>query len=116
MTTAAEGLHAAGLALEEDIRKMDAGELRATPEQRAFLMGAKNALLNQKVAESGGFPVDPTAASRQSAPTAQHSRGANGGRPENNGLADDLDGGGPFTETPVELGASTETLLAPAQD
>ncbi|MDQ0923102.1 hypothetical protein QF038_001610 [Pseudarthrobacter sp. W1I19] len=88
MTGTAEGLHAAGLVLEEDIRKMDAGELHATPEQRAFLMGAKNALLRQKTAESGGYPVDSTDADPADAPEAAQIQRTDDGRPQNTGLAD----------------------------
>ncbi|NSX37821.1 hypothetical protein HTS88_15665 [Pseudarthrobacter oxydans] len=88
MRTAAEGLKAAAEVLEEDIRKMDSGELRATPEQRAFLMGAKNALLGQRVAQTGGFPVDPAEPQESRDRPAQQGRGMDGGRPENNGLAD----------------------------
>lgn len=52
--------------------------------------------------QSGGFPVDFTRASGAAAHDAQHSQGANGGRPENNGLADTqttaFDGGHPGSQ------------------
>jgi hypothetical protein len=44
MTSVGEGLHAAALVEEEDIRKIDAGETKATAEQRAFLVGAVRGL------------------------------------------------------------------------
>jgi hypothetical protein len=87
VTAAADGLHAAGLALEEDIRKMDAGELHATPEQRAFLMGAKNAFLGQRTTESGGYPVDPPGPGATDVAETAQIQGMDGGRPENTGLA-----------------------------
>jgi hypothetical protein len=91
VTSAAEGLHAAALVLEEDIRKMDAGELHATPEQRAFLMGAKNAFLRQRTAESGGYPVDGTGPGPSDATGTGQIQGMDGGRPQNTGLADQED-------------------------
>lgn len=97
MTSASEGLHAAALVLAEDIRKVDAGEIRATPEQRAFLMGAKNAFLRQRTAESGGYPVDGTGPGSSDAPETGQIQGMDGGQPQNTGLADrvqrPLDGG-----------------------
>ena len=98
MTFTADGLYGAGLALEEDIRKMDAGELDATPEQRAFLMGAKNALLKARVAQTGGYPVDDPAATPPPTPGKPEVQGAEVFDPQNFGLAGDVDGGGPFTK------------------
>ena len=88
MITTAKGLHAAGLALEEDIRKMDAGEIQATPEQRAFLMGAKNAFLKQRVAETGGYPVDDSPATPPATAEKPEIRGAEVFDPQNLGIAD----------------------------
>jgi hypothetical protein len=106
MKSGAEGLHAAGLALEEDIRKMDAGELHATPEQRAFLLGAKNAFLRQRTAESGGYPVDGIGPGPADAPETVQIQGMDGGRPENTGLADSpepsFDGGRPASSEATE--------------
>ena len=102
MTETERGLHAAGLALDEDIRKMDAGELRATPEQRAFLMGAKNAFLKARVAESGGYPVDSTATTPPTAPDSPGIKGAEVFDPQNLVLADTesaaFDGGYPGSQ------------------
>lgn len=102
MTATANGLHAAGLALEEDIRKMDASELRATPEQRAFLMGAKNALLKQRIAESGGYAVDAPDNTPPAAAEAPGIKGAAVFDPQNLGLADTesaaFDGGEPGSQ------------------
>lgn len=96
MTT--EGLQAAAQILEDDIRRIDAGEMTASPVHRAFLAGAVKGLRRPDGMESGGFPVDQTGRHDPNDRKAQQGRGMDGGRPQNNGLADTFDGGGPFTE------------------
>ncbi|QHK19392.1 hypothetical protein GU243_06140 [Pseudarthrobacter psychrotolerans] len=54
MTTMQEALQAAAAVIEEDVRKMDAGELEATPEQRAFLIGTMRGLQVPLSVEIGG--------------------------------------------------------------
>lgn len=54
MTAMSEAFSAAAEALEEDVRKIDAGEVEATPEHRAFLAGAIKAWKRPAEAETGG--------------------------------------------------------------
>lgn len=86
MTSVREGLHAAALILEEDLRKIDAGETKATPEQRAFLAAVARGLKLPGGTVSGGFPVDSSEVGVAAGPAAQEDRCLDGGRPENTGL------------------------------
>jgi hypothetical protein len=54
MTAINQAFHAAAEALEEDLRKIDAGDLQATPERRAFLVGAIKAWKRPAVARPIG--------------------------------------------------------------
>lgn len=101
MTSPREGLRAAAGILEEDLRKIDAGEVHASPAYRAFLVGAVRGLKQPTTTESGGYPVDSgTSANTEGQEPAQAS-GLDGGRPQNTGLADQqdtaFDGGRPGT-------------------
>jgi hypothetical protein len=87
VTSAAGGLHAAALVLEEDIRKIDAGELQATPAQRAFLAGAAKGLKLPGGVESGGLQVDDAELGDSKQQPAPRAVGLDGGRPENTGIA-----------------------------
>ena len=91
MTSAEDGLHAAALVIEEDLRKIDAGEVKATPEQRAFLAGAVQGLKAPSCTESGGFPVDSADVGAPDDHPALQTNGADGGRPENTRIADRRD-------------------------
>lgn len=66
MTTMDEAFRAAALALEDDLRKIDAGEIQATPARRAFIAGAVRGwkrssaeATGQRAEETGGYSVDP---------------------------------------------------------
>lgn len=65
MTSAREGLNAAAHVLEEDIKKIDAGELKATAGQRAFLAGAVKGLKLSGGTESCTGAPTPTAQPEQ---------------------------------------------------
>jgi hypothetical protein len=88
VTSTAAGLHAAALILEEDVRKIDAGELEATPAQRAFLAGAAKGLKLPGSVESSGLPVDDAEPGNSKQRPAPRAVGLDGGRPENTGLAE----------------------------
>lgn len=49
-----DALHEAAVALEEDIRQIDSGEVEATPARRAFLAGAIRAWKQPRENENGG--------------------------------------------------------------
>jgi hypothetical protein len=59
LTAMNEAFHAAAAKLEDDVRKIDAGEIEATAEHRAFLTGAIKAWKRPAGVETGGYPVDP---------------------------------------------------------
>lgn len=99
MTSVGESLHAAALVLEADIRMIDAGETKATPDQRAFLVGAVRGLKLPGGTESGGLPVGEAGESCTGRPAVPAGKALDGGRPENFDLADlqdpSFDGGRP---------------------
>lgn len=94
-----EAFQAAAARLEDDIRKIDAGELEATPEHRAFLAGAVNAWTRPASTETGGYPVDPASSSGPHGAHARSDKGLSTDEPENLDLADTrlsvFDGGAP---------------------
>lgn len=89
MKSVAEALHAAAVVLEEDVRKIDAGETTATPAERAFLVGAMRGLRVPTSVETGGFPVDSRELDDHEESLSLQIKGVDGGRPENTVLADE---------------------------
>lgn len=87
MTSLDEAFHAAAVALEEDLRKIDAGEEHASPFKRALIAGAIRAWKLPSEHESGGFSVDEEAHSSTAEPTCHRDQGTTTDEPENLGLA-----------------------------
>ncbi|MFJ5861497.1 hypothetical protein ACIQCM_08735 [Pseudarthrobacter sp. NPDC092439] len=88
----AQALHEAAVRLEEDLRQIEAGEVEASPERRAFLTGAVRAWKLPGGSESGGLPVDAAGETPGGGPSAAQKQGGDIGRPENFDLADGLIG------------------------
>ncbi|ABK02749.1 hypothetical protein Arth_1355 [Arthrobacter sp. FB24] len=96
MANLQEAFQAAAARLAEDIRKIDAGELDATPAHRAFLDGAVKAWTQPAVTESGGYSVDRAVEAGAEIPQSPSQQGPAQHDPENPDLADtnsmDFDG------------------------
>lgn len=74
--------------VEEELRKIDAGEITATPERRAFLADAVKAWKLTRGTESGGLPVDGGQGPCAGCQVTAAGQGSGGGRPQNDGLAE----------------------------